>query len=498
MSLKGPTNEELQLEVADLRRQLEELTTSETHCRSMFMSTKEAIVVVGPKGRILEANPALADMLGYDSRDELVNVRVPDVWLDRTSRSRVLNELRTCGYASGVEATLIKKDGSAIDILGSGTMEFDARGKIVRAIGFFHDVTERRLMQEAVRWREAKLQSIFRCSPDAIIVTDPDTVIVECNRTALKLLGCRDRSQLIGKNGLDLVCDADRPVATHNLELLNSTETRFNVDLRLRGLDGREFPGEVSASQLRDSRGSPMGLVAVMRDISERKSAEEVLRWERNRLEMVTESIGAGMAVIDRNWRIVWANGVMRRMFGDIRGELCHEALQQRDRPCADCCPAHVFETGQERMRRAWTALSADGNVYTGAQVTLPVADDSGEVRRVLQLLFPDPHGDATTGEPKTSPYVEQLLMHRLQELDRIKGELVDFVARRRTPPIVPPESWLSMDELTAYLGVKRDTVYKWIRRKEMPAHKVGWLWKFRRSEIDAWLERAQPGRPPG
>ena len=49
-------------------------------------------------------------------------------------------------------------------------------------------------------------------------------------------------------------------------------------------------------------------------------------------------------------------------------------------------------------------------------------------------------------------------------------------------------ERWLSLEEIAAYLGVKRDTVYKWIARKKMPAHKVGSLWKFKRDEIDDWV----------
>jgi len=46
-------------------------------------------------------------------------------------------------------------------------------------------------------------------------------------------------------------------------------------------------------------------------------------------------------------------------------------------------------------------------------------------------------------------------------------------------------DRWLSVDEIAAYLGIKRDTVYKWIDRKQMPAHKVGRLWKFRKDEVD-------------
>lgn len=47
---------------------------------------------------------------------------------------------------------------------------------------------------------------------------------------------------------------------------------------------------------------------------------------------------------------------------------------------------------------------------------------------------------------------------------------------------------WLSVDEIAEYLGVKRDTVYKWIDRRGMPAHKLGRLWKFRRDEVDRWV----------
>jgi len=50
-------------------------------------------------------------------------------------------------------------------------------------------------------------------------------------------------------------------------------------------------------------------------------------------------------------------------------------------------------------------------------------------------------------------------------------------------------DRWLSVEEISQYLGVKRDTVYKWLENKEMPAHKVGRLWKFKKREIDLWIK---------
>ena len=62
----------------------------------------------------------------------------------------------------------------------------------------------------------------------------------------------------------------------------------------------------------------------------------------------------------------------------------------------------------------------------------------------------------------------------------------------RREPrrlELMMEDRWLSVDEIAAYLGIKRDTVYKWIGEKQMPAHRMGRLWKFRKEEVDEWVK---------
>ncbi|MBW2682673.1 MAG: helix-turn-helix domain-containing protein [Deltaproteobacteria bacterium] len=51
-------------------------------------------------------------------------------------------------------------------------------------------------------------------------------------------------------------------------------------------------------------------------------------------------------------------------------------------------------------------------------------------------------------------------------------------------------DRWRSVEEIGAYLGVKRDTVYRWISDKNMPANKVGRLWKFKKDEVDTWVRQ--------
>lgn len=53
-------------------------------------------------------------------------------------------------------------------------------------------------------------------------------------------------------------------------------------------------------------------------------------------------------------------------------------------------------------------------------------------------------------------------------------------------------DRWLSVEEIADYLGVSKDTVYGWISKREMPAHKVGRLWKFKTDEIDEWVRNGK------
>lgn len=49
-------------------------------------------------------------------------------------------------------------------------------------------------------------------------------------------------------------------------------------------------------------------------------------------------------------------------------------------------------------------------------------------------------------------------------------------------------ESWVSVDQIAEHLGVTRDSIYRWIERKGLPAHRVGRLWKFKMSAVDDWV----------
>ncbi|MBD64733.1 MAG: excisionase [Halobacteriovoraceae bacterium] len=53
-------------------------------------------------------------------------------------------------------------------------------------------------------------------------------------------------------------------------------------------------------------------------------------------------------------------------------------------------------------------------------------------------------------------------------------------------------ERWLSVDEIAQHLGISKETVYRWLERGKIPAHRVGKLWKFKASEVDEWILRGE------
>jgi excisionase family DNA binding protein len=58
-------------------------------------------------------------------------------------------------------------------------------------------------------------------------------------------------------------------------------------------------------------------------------------------------------------------------------------------------------------------------------------------------------------------------------------------------------EAWVGADEVARHLDVAKDTIYRWIETRALPAHRVGRLWKFKLSEVDAWVERGGAGDEP-
>jgi len=132
------------------------------------------------------------------------------------------------------------------------------------------------------------IRSIFASCPNAIVISDLNGKIVECNRLALDMAGYSSKDELIGKNGLTFVAAKDHERARLNLMKTLKQGVLKNVEYTILTKDGHEIQAEVSLGVIKDPSDNPTFLVAIIRDITERRQMEQQLK-DAERLATIGE-----------------------------------------------------------------------------------------------------------------------------------------------------------------------------------------------------------------
>jgi PAS domain S-box-containing protein len=158
-------------------------------------------------------------------------------------------------------------------------------GSIGEWVGTCIDITERKKAEDALRESEEKLRNIIESSPDAITITDLKGIIVDCNQAAVSLGGWSSKEELMGKSGFIWISEQDTQRSMENTKIIAEKGLLRNVPYTLVKKDGHEFPAELSAGALKDGSGNPVGIVAIIRDITERKKMQRELEKYSQQLE---------------------------------------------------------------------------------------------------------------------------------------------------------------------------------------------------------------------
>jgi PAS domain S-box-containing protein len=152
------------------------------------------------------------------------------------------------------------------------------------------EVAERRAIETALRDSEARYRTVVETSPDAIVLTDLQANVLLCNEGAAALIGYESAAAMIGRSALSFVAPGDLERAQASLQQVLTAGSVKQAEHVLLRTDGATLPAEVSASLLVDAAGRPQGLVAVVRDVSERNQAETEL-WQARQLEARLEGV---------------------------------------------------------------------------------------------------------------------------------------------------------------------------------------------------------------
>src|SRR3989337_3678618 len=177
----------------------------------LYNSSKDAIGFASSDGMLLDVNDSFCKLTGYSKKELLTRKRFQDITPKEYEEyeAKTIERILRTGEPAESEKDSIRKNGSRVPILLTAFVAKGINGKTLGIAAIIKDITERRKAEEALKESEEMLRNVFAASPNAIIITDLNGNIVDCNQATVDLHGYQSREGLIGKNVLEFIAKKD-------------------------------------------------------------------------------------------------------------------------------------------------------------------------------------------------------------------------------------------------------------------------------------------------
>ncbi|MBS3818850.1 PAS domain S-box protein [bacterium] len=269
-----------------LRKRLRE---SEKKYRSLFEMSKDAIYITSKEGKIIDVNQAFLDLFGY-TWDQIKNINVREHYHNPEEREKFRREIEGKGFVKDYPVKLKQSDGSIRDCLITATVREDKTGRILGYQGMIRDVTEQKKAQQELKESEEKYKALFEYSNDAVFLLSPYGEQMRVNQKAADLLGYT-REELRGKSFKDLIVPSEYQDAEKKRKELREKKSLASYERTVRKKDGTLIPVEVNVSLICDSEGKPLFIQSIVRNVSEKKKAEEKIKKSLEEKEALLKEI---------------------------------------------------------------------------------------------------------------------------------------------------------------------------------------------------------------
>jgi PAS domain S-box-containing protein len=241
---------------------------AERRYRELFDNIQEGLFFSTPEGRFIEVNDAMVAMLGYSSREELLQVDIPtQIYFSPEERLRHAEAMEKDGHMRNFEATLRRKNGSPIYVLINAFGMYDNLGRLLQIRGLMLDVTGLHTYQSELQRERDFSGKILSNTQSLILVADTAGLISYANRRWHEA-GFEQR-ELLGRPLLELAAPGYvRPLADALQTILRGGQVD-NLELQIMRGNGHVGQFSVNLSPMRDEQGSINSIVVVMTDITD-------------------------------------------------------------------------------------------------------------------------------------------------------------------------------------------------------------------------------------
>jgi len=324
------------MEMEDTRKQAKEaLQESEQRFRSLVETTSDWIWEVDEHGTYTYVSPKAKALLGYEP-DEMIG-KTPFDFMPPDEAQRIAREFSAIVKfrkpLKRLENLNIHKDGHAVVMETSGVPIIDTNGRLSGYRGIDRDITERKQAEQDLKESEKKYRTLVESSTDAILMLDKERNVVTCNQAFFNLFGYNKR-EIEGKS-IRIIHQSDESFHSFGrttYPVISRTDS-FRTECEFMHKDGTIFPVETITSAIRSPDGSITGYNAIIRNITERRKAEEALRESEEKYRTLFEKTANPILIINAEGNYLDCNDAALQFLECTRDELLAKNVRHFIRP---------------------------------------------------------------------------------------------------------------------------------------------------------------------
>ncbi len=311
-------------DITEIKKTQDALIESQQRYELATTAAKIGVWDFNPETRNLYIDTHMKHMLGYDDQeisehmDGWFNLVHPD---DKEMVYKAVGA-HLNGETDAVEIThrMMHKDGSIRWLLVRGSLVHNLNGDITRMVGTSTDITDNKLAEKIFQEREQLFHSLMETMLDAAIILDWNGIILFANNSAAELIGVKSPEIAYGKNALEFVFEEYHEDLKNHLMMVMNNDGGFLAEYMIRAVDGSTKWVEGLGTKVQ-FEGMEADFVTI-RDITDRRSAEEKLRKSEERYRALFELSPSGIMLEDSKGIIIDVNPAVCKSFGSSRKEL--------------------------------------------------------------------------------------------------------------------------------------------------------------------------------